>query len=84
MPVNILYNLLKISPLHFLLGRITRYANNRTTYRIRSWSIFLMIKSISMATPKKKRTKAELKAKKQEKILQRMQEKMLKKRKSRV
>lgn len=37
-----------------------------------------------MATPKKKRTKAELKAKKQEKILQRMQEKMLKKRKSRV
>ena len=37
-----------------------------------------------MATPKKKRTKAELKTKKQEKILQRMQEKMMKKRKSRV
>ncbi|SIS47990.1 hypothetical protein SAMN05421766_102199 [Zobellia uliginosa] len=37
-----------------------------------------------MAAPKKKRSKAELKAKKQEKILQRMEEKKMKKRKSRV
>jgi len=37
-----------------------------------------------MATPKKKLSKSELKARKQEKILQRVEEKKMKKRKSRV